>query len=248
VAESLATLDGELVDLDATEAAFAAAMAAPATDKPGMPAPARRPPEPEPDAENAPHGWTWDSDAGEWRAKKSPGRPRSAADKARVTTAPSPSRPAAAAAPSTAPPPATPKQGRLDYRRVVRDTAEAAWFVLATVPVPEQAFGYKLGGLRVKVRAQAALLEQHLDGVAGGVATIAAHNSMLARALARMDAGEGGLWVLPAVMMLAPFVAATGQLWAGKLDDGELVDELAAHTEAAAQAYLSALAGVPAAA
>ncbi|TNC19056.1 hypothetical protein [Amycolatopsis alkalitolerans] len=34
----------------------------------------RKPPQPPPDPDRAPHGWTWDSKAGHWRPKKRPGR------------------------------------------------------------------------------------------------------------------------------------------------------------------------------
>src|SRR5258706_16478086 len=86
MSEALATIDGQPVDMDASESEFAAAMAAPPADKPGMTAPPRKPPEPPADPQAAPHGWTWKD--GGWRAKHGPGRPRTAADKPRVTRAP----------------------------------------------------------------------------------------------------------------------------------------------------------------
>src|SRR6266516_4761682 len=179
-------------------------MAAPAADRPGMPAPARKPPEPAADPQTAPHGWTWTD--GEWRPKKAPGRPRSA-DKARVT----------------------------------KDVAETVWFGLATTPVPDQAFGYNLRGLRTRLRVQAAIVEENLDALAGGVAMVAKHNRFVQRACERLATGEGGLWVLPATTMLAPFVAATAQLWSGRLADENQLEQIAEATEANARVYLQQL-------
>src|SRR5690348_6015743 len=45
--ETLATADGRVLDLDDTDAAFAAAMAAPTSAEPEAPAPPRRDPDPE---------------------------------------------------------------------------------------------------------------------------------------------------------------------------------------------------------
>lgn len=233
MAEGLTTLDGQPVDLDASEAQFAAAMAAPAADRPGMAAPPRKPPEPAPDPENAPYGWTWTED--EWRPKKRAGRPRSQ-DKARVTETPpaSPSPPPMGAAPAA-------PRSKPDFRQALGDTVEAAWFALAAVPIPDQAFGFKLTGLRTNLRVQAALLAQNADGLVAGVNAIGQHNKFVARGLARLQSGEAGLWVLPAVMALAPFVAATGQLWSGQLAEASL-EELATATEQSAQAYLEQMA------
>jgi hypothetical protein len=225
--ESLSTIDGEPLDVDRSEAEFAAAMAAPPADKPGMTAPSRKPPEPAADPEAAPHGWTWSD--GEWRAKKAPGRPRGGpADKPRVTDSP------------PAPPPsATSTAPARDFRATLRETAEAAWFVLASVPVPEQAFGFKLAGVKTRIRVQAALLEANVENLAGGLNMLGQHNRFVAQALTRLASGEGGLWVLPAVMLLAPFVAQTGQLWTGQLVDEPTLEAMAAATEKQAQAYLA---------
>lgn len=241
MAESLSTLAGEPVETDTSEAAFAAAMAAPAADRPGLAAPARRPPEPAPDPENAPHGWTFAE--GEWRPKKTAGRPRTAAEKPRVTDAPAAPATKPAAAPTAVAAPAT----KADYRQALRETAEAAWFVLATTPVPEQAFGFKLGRFRTQLRVQAYLIEQNADGLANGINTVGQHNRFVGQALARLAAGEAGLWVLPAVMMLAPFAAGTAQLWSGKLAGQAELDDLAGKVEEQATQYLANLAASAAA-
>lgn len=236
MAEGLTTADGEVLDVDRAEAEFAAAMAAPPVDRPGLAAPERRPPEPPADPETAPHGWMWDR--GEWRPKKAPGRPRAASeDKPRVASGPAPKvdKPKGSSKLDEAKSPT-------DFRKTVRETAEAAWFVLASTPVPEQVFGFKTGNLRTKLRVQAALVEANVDGLANGLNLVAQHNRFVAAGLSRLASGEGGLWVLPAVMMLAPFVAGTGQLWAGQLADAATLEDLAGQQEQKAAAYLEQMA------
>lgn len=239
MAEGLATLEGEQLDIDASEAEFAAAMAAPPSDRPGLAAPSKRPPMPEADPETAPHGWTFDG--GEWRPKKSPGRKAAPAEKPRVVDGPAP---AAAAKPKTAAKPAAPAK---DYRKVVGETLEGIWFSLATVPIPETAFGYRLGGIRTRLRVQAGLIEQNAAELVGGITTMATHNRFVAQALDRLSTGESGLWILPAVSLLAPFVAATAQLWTGKLGSEEELEKLATKTEEAAVEWVQAQAQAAAA-
>lgn len=230
MAEGLATLEGEAIDFDQSEAQFAAAMAAPPSDKPGMAAPARKPPEPAPDPENAPHGWTWRD--GEWKAKQAPGRPRSAGDKPRVAAGPAP---AAKAAAKPASPKAAPAK---DYRKVVGETLEGLWFTMATAPIPDTAFGYRLTGIRTRLRVQAGLIEQNINELVGGTTTVAAHSPFVARLLDRLSSGESGLWILPAVTLMAPFVAATAQLWTGKLGSEEELEKLATKTEESAAEWV----------
>jgi hypothetical protein len=202
-------------------------MASPPEDKPGKAAPPRKSPEPSPDPVAAPHGWTWID--GDWRPKKAPGRPRTA-DKPRVTDAPAPPKTGKADPPKT------------DHRKALRETCEALWFALAVIPVPDKAFGYSLGGLRTRLRVQAHLVETNVDALAAGLNTVGQHNGFMARALSRLSAGEAGLWVLPAALMLAPFVAQTGQLWSGQLADDSTLDAIAGQTEAKVTEYVEKLA------
>lgn len=231
MAEGLFTVEGEPIDVDASEAAFAAAMAAPPADKKGLAAPTKRPPEPPAD-DKAPHGYTYID--GEWRPKKAAGRPK-AGDKARVTEA-APAKAVATAKPAdkTAPTAAP------DYRETLEDGLEAIWFVLASTPVPDQLLGYKLRGLRVRMRAQAFLIDQNHAGLAAGVGILARHNRFVARALERAKAGEGGLWSLQAAMALAPFAVQSAQLWS--MDLAEL-EAMAEKVEAQAGEYIKTLAG-----
>lgn len=229
MAEGLSTLDGETLSIDADEAAFAAAMAAPPVDQPGMAAPAKKPPEPEPDEENAPHGWTYTG--GQWRPKRAPGRRASSkADKARVTEAP------------PVPPKVAPSGGGRDWRKPLKEAAEGLWFLLAAAPVPDKAFGYNLGGLRTRLRVQAHLVEQNVDGLVAGINTLGQHNRFVARGLERLKQGEGGLWILPTMMLLAPFASSTAALWGGQLGDAESLDAVASKVEADVKTYVESLA------
>ena len=236
MAEGLSTVDGEDLALDRAEQEFAAAMAAPPADGPAAAAPAKRPPRPADDPDAAPHGWTWAD--GEWRPKKAPGRPSTAGDKPRVTTGPAAPAKAATAKPG---PKAAVSQPARDYRKTVAESVEALWFVLATTPVPDKAFGLNLAGVRTRLRVQAALLESNVDGLTNGLNTLGQHNKMVGRALDRLASGEGGLWVLPACMMLAPFVAQTGQLWAGQLDGQVDMAAVAAQVEERGREYVAKL-------
>lgn len=236
MAEGLFDVDGKPVDIDASEAAFAAAMAAPPADKPGHAAPAKKPPQPAADPDNAPYGWMFEG--GEWRAKKAPGRQKTG-DRPRVTDQPPPQLP-------TRPPAAKP-DAKADkpspYAHTVTETLEAVWFVLSSTPIPEQAFGFKLGRIRARLRAQAAIIEANDRALTAGTVTIAEHSPMVARALDRLKSGKGGLWVLPTLFMLAPFAAQSAQLWSGKLSEAEL-DAIAAQVEEQAADYVKQLSGV----
>jgi hypothetical protein len=223
--EGLSTMDGERIDIDESEAAFAAAMAAPPIDQPGMAAPARKPPE------VAPLGWTYRG--GQWVPKQPRGRrpAEPKGDRARVTSAPPmPKDKAATSGP------------KHDFRRTIKEAAESLWFALATVPVPDKVFGYQTGGLRTKLRVQAHLVESNVDALAAGLNEIGQHNRFVAAGLRRLQAGEGGLWVLPTVMMLAPFATATGALWSGQLGEPGELDAVAGKVEADAKDYIERVA------
>ena len=200
--ETLATADGQRLDLDDTDRAFAAAMAAPRADDPEHPAPPRR----EPADPEAPYGRTLDG-----RPKKRPGgRP----PKARPREIPAP----AAQAPSGGP---KGKAPAADYSAGLADFTEALWMVMAATPVPWET-------VRIRVRAQAYVLKSNQAGVVQGVNLMAQHNASIRWGVEKLTTGEAG-WVLPAVMALAPFAVQTGMIWrAPPNGDMEL---LAAHTE-----------------
>jgi len=170
-------------------------------------APGRRPPRPQDDPEAAPNGWTWDAKQNAWRPRRAAGRPRSVP---RVQSA----------APPASAPPRRPSKPTVDYRATIMDTAEAVWLGLSTTPIPDKAFGYDLSGVRVRVRMQAAALQATAGEFAEGLATIAEHapKSFIARGLSRMAEGKGGLWVLPAAMLVVPLLAQTVAVWTAPLD------------------------------
>jgi hypothetical protein len=193
-------------------------------------APGRRPPKPEDDPKAAPNGWTWDSKQGAWRPRRAAGRPRSVP---RVT----------AAAPPASAPPRRPAKPTVDYRTTIMETAEFMWLGLSTTPIPDKAFGYDLSGVRVRVRMQAAALQANADKFAEGLATIAEHapKSFLAKGLARMAEGKGGLWVLPAAMLVVPLLAQTVAVWTAPLDGAAV--QVADAVEAQGREYFAQMTG-----
>lgn len=184
MAEGLATADGQALDLDETERAFAAAMAAPRGDEPEHPAPPRRPVDPE-----APFGRKVDGTP----KKRAGGRP----PKARVQEAPSGGQ-----APGKTAPAAVPKP---DFTAALGEFTQGVWMACAATPVP-------WAELRVKVRAQAYVLKQNAAGVVQGVNLMAQNNGTIRRGVELLTTG-GATWILPAMFALTPFVAQTAALW-----------------------------------
>ena len=198
--EGLATADGTAIDLDAAEREFARAMAAPEPDEPEAPAPPKRAPA---DGE-APYGRKLDG-----TPKKAPGgrpaRPR--VTESRPVTPPAQGKGKAAAA--------------ADYTGPLGEFTSALWMVMAAAPIPADP-------IRIKVRAQAAVLKQNQPGLCQGLNLMAQHNGTIRRGVEALTMGNAG-WVLPAVMAVAPFAVQSAQLW--KTDPAELVS-LAEKTEA----------------
>lgn len=191
--ETLATAEGQLLEIDAAERDFARAMAAPEPGEPEAPAPPRR--EADPDA---PYGRKVDGSP-----KKAPGgRPA----KPRVTDS-KPVAGKAAAAPA-------------DYTQPLAEFTSGLWMVLAAAPVPNDA-------LRIRIRAQAAVLKDNQPELCQGINLAAQHNGTIRRGVEALTMGNAG-WVLPAVMALAPFAMQSARLW--QADPGQLV-QLAAATE-----------------
>lgn len=197
---------------------------------PGIPAvagPSKRPPMPDVDPAKAPHGWIFR--AGKWQPKRPAGRPPKQPS-ARVETitasASTPARP-------------TSSGKKHDFRKTVTETAEALWLGLAMVPIPDKAFGRDLSGLRMRVRVQAAVIQANTAPLATGIQMISEHNDTVKRVLTKMESGDGGLWVLPAVLLIAPFVAQTGQLWTSRIDEG--IAAMAEDVENTANAHIRAM-------
>lgn len=167
--------------------------------------PARKPPMPDPDPVKAPNGWIYAD--GEWRGKKLRGRPKARTEPpAQAPTAPEPKR---------APEVIKPKE---DYRQTIGEVVEALWLATAGTPIPPKAFGKDLDAIRVRMRVSAALLQQNVNELATGINNMGEHVPFVERALGRLRKGDGGLWVLPTAMMLAPFIAQIGMTWSTPVD------------------------------
>ena len=202
--EQLATADGNPIDLDASDQAFAAAMAAPASGGPAeaeAPAPPRRPPaDPE-----APYGRTKDG-----QPKRGPGgRP----PKPREIEPPKDTGGKQGSGQKPAGP---------GYTQQLAEFCEGLWMLGAAIPIPHDA-------LRIRVRCQAAVIEQNTGGIAKGVGIMAEHNGTVRAGVEKITTGSAG-WVLPAMFALAPFVVQTAAVWRAPVE-GDMRD-LAGQVEA----------------
>jgi hypothetical protein len=211
VPEGLSTEDGQAIDLDAAERDFARAMAAPEPDEPEAPAPPKRQELTEEEL-GAKYGWTTGPN-GERRAKRAKGRPRT---QARLTEAP----PQASEKPGKPPKSQGVNQIPKSLLQPLSELTSAVWMLCAAIPIPAEP-------LRVKVRAQAAILKANQVGLVQGVDMMARHNGVIRRGVEMLTMGSAG-WVLPATMAVAPFCAQSAQLW--RMDPAQLVG-LAQQTE-----------------
>jgi hypothetical protein len=215
--EGLATEDGTAIDLDASEQAFARAMAA-QSDEPEHPAPPKREQLSEEEL-GAKYGWTTGPN-GERRAKRAKGRPST---KPRTTDA-KPQEPQKPGKPKGDAP------AKPDFTGPLADLTSAMWMVMAAVPIPAEP-------LRIKVRAQAKILRENRGGLVQGVNVMAQNNGVIRRGVEVLAMGSGG-WILPATMAVAPFCVQSAQMW--KMDPAELVG-LAEQTEAEWEAEFKAM-------
>lgn len=199
--ETLATADGQKIDLDQTDAEFAKAMAAPSSADPQHPAPPKRP-----DATpEAPYGY------------KADGTPRRSAGGR-------PPKPREIEAPKTTGKTGgkgEARPGPADYTQGLTDFTDALWMVMAATPVPWE-------DVRVRVRAQAYVLRSNQAGVVSAVNTMAQHNGTIRTGVEKLTSGNAG-WVLPAVMALAPFAVQSASIWRAPAN-GQMV-EVAEETE-----------------
>ena len=227
--EALVTADGQLVEAEPDQAAqdqFDKAMAAdpPAGEgKPDYPAPRKRR---DPDA---PFGYEPDG-----ATPKAPygiganGKPRQnlpgpgrggktakGADKARTQTA------VKAVAPQLP---------GADYSAELAEFSEGLWMVLAGIPVSA-----KMDSLKVRVRAQAAVLKENGPALIRAANLGAQHNATVRAGVIALTGGSAS-WVLPAMFMITPFVAQSAQLWRGK-DISDEIRQIAVQTEAEWKAF-----------
>jgi hypothetical protein len=95
--------------------------------------------------------------------------------------------------------------GPADYQEGLTEFFDGVWLALAATPVPAEA-------LRIRVRAQAAVLKANQEGLARGVNVAAQHNGQIRWAVEKVTTGNGA-WLLPAMFAVAPFAVQTAQVW-----------------------------------
>jgi len=171
-------------------------------------APPKRPPKPEDDPVKAPHGWVFERGTG-WRPKRPAGRPkRSSAGRPRVEG--NDAKPAAA--PKKEDKPAAPIK-KQNFRPLITELVQLLWLLFAATPIPDRVGRRDIPGLRVRVRAQAMVVEQTAPQTIEAVQKLSENVRGINTGLASMKEGKGGLWVLPVVMLVLPFFAQSMFLW-----------------------------------
>ena len=242
--------DPRAQDLDA---AFAAAMDAPARPR----AEAKAPPELDHDAPHgrdesgqplAPYGLTKDGkpkrSAGGRPAKNDPDRPRTGTvTELRPGDGDDDKKPKA-------------KPGPHDYSEALDSAATAAWFGLSAVskvsgkiPVVSKLLPGE------KLAAQAFILHETKDNLIGAVNLAAQHDARAAAFAAKFEGDGSGLWALTAMFMVMPVISLSAAVWQGekavkeaelptlaemgKHNDG-LMDEMVARIKAQITAQMEA--------
>jgi hypothetical protein len=216
----LVTPDGEL-DEAAVARQFAASMAEPEPDEPMAAAPPRKAP--------AEPGQTAQQPADDPKASK-----------ARTTSSTPPpaggerKRRSRRATASSAPPAAAP--GR--YIKQVDELLESICVAAALIPVPpkKSLLGRFLpitDETRPRLRLQGSVINENRPALASAIDKMAANNSVIRRGVEALTTG-GATWILPAAMMLAPFVAQSNMVWTGELtaDAIAMADEFEAGVKA----------------
>lgn len=151
----------------------------------------------------APFGWMKDSSApGGVRPRKRPG-------KQAKSEAPPPSRPATKARSKPAP-----AAANLDYSGAIGELAQGVWMVMAAVPSVDQKIGkINLADVSTRFKAQASILKDNGDGVVKGLTMMAQHNAQVRGAIEKLSAETGPAWILPAMMLMLPFVGQSAAMW-----------------------------------
>lgn len=213
--------DGTELDGDQVEQQFAQAMAAPEPGEPQAPAPTpiddpnvQVSGVPQPGEEDRKHSRARTRTAGASSASSGRGRRKTTGRASAKAAAPAPAEGA--------------------YVQPVAETLEALVLAAGILPFPESAFG-------VRVRLQGQLIQTHAGGLAVAIDSAARHNEVIRRGVEAVTMGAGG-WVLPAVMMVAPFTMATAALWRGELTE-EHVKEAAAFQADVQQQLMNKAAG-----
>jgi hypothetical protein len=169
----------------------------------------------------APFGWMNDPSApGGKRPRKRPGRQKSGPK----VQAP-PSRPATKARVKAAPPAA-----KQDYSGPVSELAQGVWMVMAAIPSVDQKIGrINLADVSTRFKAQASILKENGDGVVKGLNMMALHNPQVRAGIEKLSAESGPAWILPAMMLMMPFVGQSVAMWRAPVSGD--VELLAKRTE-----------------
>lgn len=187
-------------DLDATfEAALAADAGIPDGPAADVAPPPRRPAIADPEA---PHGRAADGTPNAPYGIGKNGRPR--------ITPGGPGRPAkkdpdaAARTGKPAAGAATAAVADRDYSGDLGDLIDGVWMLLSAAPAP--------GGLKIKIGAQAAVLQSNRDSLVRGGAIAAKHHPPTAALIEKLTSGNAA-WALPCMFALGPFVAQSVAVW-----------------------------------
>lgn len=174
----------------------------------------------------APYGWMKDPKTGETRPKKRPGKQGS------KTAEPPPSRPTNKARSKPAPAAKTPGGQAPDYSKPIGELCQGIWMIMAAPP----AVNFKMGSIDVgaglvRLKAQAAIMNQNSDGLVNGLNMIAQHNPSFRKGIDKLAAETGPAWILPAMMVLLPFAGQSVAMWRAPIAGD--VELMAKETEAA---------------
>jgi hypothetical protein len=119
-----------------------------------------------------------------------------------------------------------------DWSQEISELLDGTWMLMSSAPIP-------LPKVRVKVHAQAALLNGHKPGLVKGINLAAQNNPQVARGVEKLTTGNVS-WILPAMFALGPFVAQSVMVWRSPVEG--TVEELALGNEIAWDETVKAMA------
>lgn len=184
-------------------------------------------PKPVPADPSAPFGYMKDPRTGEVRPRKTAGRqPKQAksiaAPKARAANKPR----IAADAPAELAPVVTPA----DHAAQVGSLIDGLWMVAGAIPATDaKVFGVDIGALAVRAKATATVMQQQRASLSQGLGKMADNVEFIGKGVEYLAKDGGPGWVIPAALMILPFVGAMGQLWSAPIEQIKpLADQQAA--------------------
>jgi hypothetical protein len=154
----------------------------------------------------APYGWMKDPKTGETRPKKRPGKQGS------KTAEPPPTRPTNKARTRTRPASSAPGGG--DFAKPIGELCQGVWMIFAAVPDVSMKLGpVDLHAISTRLKAQAAVMNDNSDGLVNGLNMVAQHNETFRKGVNKLADESGPAWILPAMMVLLPFVGQSVAMW-----------------------------------